>query len=152
MSLLAMSSSDPSSSLPHFQSIAFDSNILIYFFEETNFLSAEEIELWLRWTTQQQAKIILSPLVITEVLSYPFQHDLENLIETYTRLDVILPNISYIPFTPSIATLAANLKARYNFRTPDSIHLATAIESNADFFLTADKKLQRCTDIQVKVI
>ena len=44
------------------------------------------------------------------------------------------------------------LRARHNFKTPDAIHLATAIEEKADVFLTGDVTLARCSDIQVDLI
>lgn len=47
---------------------------------------------------------------------------------------------------------ATELRARYRFKTPDAIHLATAIEAQADLFLTGDADLQRCTEAKVEVL
>src|ERR1041385_4362498 len=46
---------------------------------------------------------------------------------------------------------ATELRAKY-FKTPDAIHLATAIEEHSDAFLTGDVALGRCADIRVDVI
>jgi predicted nucleic acid-binding protein len=42
---------------------------------------------------------------------------------------------------------ASYLRATYTLRTPDAIQLATAIYSQADFFLTNDKQLSAITEI-----
>jgi predicted nucleic acid-binding protein len=47
---------------------------------------------------------------------------------------------------------ATELRAKYNFKTPDSIHLAAAITSNCDVFFTNDHRLDRCTEIKVEVL
>jgi predicted nucleic acid-binding protein len=47
---------------------------------------------------------------------------------------------------------AAELRAKYNFKTPDAIHLAAAITSECDVFYTNDHRLDRCTEIKVEVL
>lgn len=49
--------------------------------------------------------------------------------------------------TKALAIKAAELRAKYNLRTPDSIQLATAIEYNADYFLTNDIRLKSVAEI-----
>jgi len=44
------------------------------------------------------------------------------------------------------------LRSRHRFKTPDAIHLATAIEEHADVFLTGDDDLKRCTDVKIEVL
>ena len=46
------------------------------------------------------------------------------------------------PYEP-VAYLAADLRARYNLRTPDAIQIATAILTGCDAFLTNDDGLRR---------
>ncbi len=59
---------------------------------------------------------------------------------------------SFIELTPSVIERATVLRASHGFKTPDALHLAAAIEANADLFLTGDAKLARCTDLQVAVV
>jgi uncharacterized protein len=44
---------------------------------------------------------------------------------------------------------AVSLRARFGLRSADAVHLATAIAHDADVFLTGDRQLARCTDINV---
>jgi predicted nucleic acid-binding protein len=47
---------------------------------------------------------------------------------------------------------ATDLRVRYNVKTPDAIHLATAWQQRADVFLTGDAALARCTEVPVEVL
>jgi predicted nucleic acid-binding protein len=47
---------------------------------------------------------------------------------------------------------ATGLRASYGFKTPDSIHLASAIEAGAAAFLTGHRQLARCTDVAVEIV
>jgi predicted nucleic acid-binding protein len=47
---------------------------------------------------------------------------------------------------------ATDIRARYGFRTPDAIHLAAAVVSGCDVFLTNDYRLNRFPDIAMDVI
>lgn len=47
---------------------------------------------------------------------------------------------------------ATELRAKYNFKTPDSIHLAAAITCSCDVFFTNDHRLDRCTEIKIEIL
>ena len=47
---------------------------------------------------------------------------------------------------------ATEIRARHGFRTPDSIHLAAAVESSCDVFLTNDHRLDRFIDIRYELV
>jgi uncharacterized protein len=47
---------------------------------------------------------------------------------------------------------ATEIRAQYNFRTPDSLHLAAAVTSNCDVFLTNDHRLNRFTGITIETV
>jgi len=47
---------------------------------------------------------------------------------------------------------ATELRATHNFRTPDAIHLSSALVARADAFLTGDRSLERCPGLQVEVL
>jgi predicted nucleic acid-binding protein len=48
-----------------------------------------------------------------------------------------------VPFTPAVFRRAAEIRAQFNFRTPDALHLAAAVEAACDRFLTNDARLTR---------
>ena len=47
---------------------------------------------------------------------------------------------------------ATDIRACYGFRTPDALHLAAAVVSGCDVFLTNDYRLNRFPDIAMDVI
>jgi predicted nucleic acid-binding protein len=51
--------------------------------------------------------------------------------------------------TSSVIERATDLRARYGLKTPDAIHMATAIDLHADLVLTGDRDLARCPGIKV---
>jgi uncharacterized protein len=56
-----------------------------------------------------------------------------------------------VPFTAAVFRRAAEIRARHNYRTPDALHLASAVEGACDVFLTNDARLAGFTDIKVDV-
>lgn len=65
----------------------------------------------------------------------------------FNNLPLILPEIS-----AAVIERATDLRAAHGFKTPDAIHLATAIEEHADIFLTGDARLAGCPGLLVDVI
>jgi uncharacterized protein len=64
----------------------------------------------------------------------------------------VQPDVQLVPLTAVVFDRAARLRADLNFKTPDALHLAAAIEAGCDRFLTDDVRLARCTDITVEVL
>lgn len=54
--------------------------------------------------------------------------------------------------TASIAETAAELRARYNLRTPDALQIAVALENNCDAFLCNDNGLKRVTELKILIL
>ena len=52
----------------------------------------------------------------------------------------------------SVIDLATDLRVRYGLKTPDAIHVATAMECGADMILTGDRELTRCKDIRIELV
>jgi len=47
---------------------------------------------------------------------------------------------------------AAEIRARFRYRTPDALHLAAAIEAECDLFVTADRRLATFTEIPIVLL
>ncbi|HEY3333078.1 MAG TPA: PIN domain-containing protein [Capsulimonadaceae bacterium] len=90
-----------------------------------------------------------SAIALTEVLVRPIQMDNSSLVAEYTALLTTSRHFQLIDVSQSIAAQAARLRASYGLKTPDAIHIATAIAANCDIFVTNDLHLKRVTDITV---
>jgi predicted nucleic acid-binding protein len=71
--------------------------------------------------------------------------------KTLTRFDDFFSgdNLVLFDISSDVVDQATDLRAKYNFRSADAIHLATAILIGADVFLSGDERLERCTEIRV---
>jgi predicted nucleic acid-binding protein len=47
---------------------------------------------------------------------------------------------------------ATEIRARYGFKTPDAVHLAAAVATSCEVFLTNDHRLDRFLDIAIEVV
>jgi len=118
--------------------VAIDTAPLIFFIERR-----QPYVDWLRPFFQAVARgdirAIAFTVVLLEVLVHPIQCGDEKLAHDYNDILLSSPNISTVPVTPSIAQLAAEWRANGSLKTPDAIHLATAMQHQADAFLTNDR-------------
>jgi predicted nucleic acid-binding protein len=62
------------------------------------------------------------------------------------------PEVEVREISRTVVEKATELRAALNVKTPDALHLASAIISGASAFLTGDKALQRCTEVLVEVL
>jgi predicted nucleic acid-binding protein len=53
---------------------------------------------------------------------------------------------------PEVIERATDLRTRYNLKTPDAIHYASAMEVGATVFLTGDRSLSRCSEVSVEIL
>lgn len=98
----------------------------------------------------RSVELLTSVILITEVLVKPLKANDAELTNAYR---VLLQNhIQLRPVSESIASKAAQLRATYSLRTPDALHIATAIDTKCDAFLTNDKALKRVADMQIIVL
>jgi len=93
-----------------------------------------------------------SILILTEVLSHPMKRGDVQMENQYREILTRSEGVEVIPVSLAIAERAAELRARYNLRTPDAIHVATALVSKCDAFLTNDSTLKRVIEIPILVI
>ncbi len=60
--------------------------------------------------------------------------------------------VEIVPLTRDVIDHATQIRAQYNFKTPDALHLAAAVISGSDIFLTNDHRLNRFTGITIETI
>lgn len=99
-----------------------------------------------------ELKAVSSVVTLAEVLTQPLR--LGNLLLAQNYRDVLYRsrNFRLVPIDATIAELAADLRARYNLRTPDALQLAAAIMAGCDAFLTNDATLKKVTELKVLVL
>jgi predicted nucleic acid-binding protein len=61
-------------------------------------------------------------------------------------------SINLVEITGSVIERATELRASHGFKTPDAIHLASALENGADLFLTGDAGLSRCPGMRIEIL
>jgi uncharacterized protein len=62
------------------------------------------------------------------------------------------PDVRVLSMPPNVFDRGARIRAAYRFETPDSLHLAAAVEHGCGLFLTNDAQLARFPDITVEVL
>ncbi len=92
-----------------------------------------------------------STLVLTELLAPAFRENAPIQAQDAYRLLTHFPNLTFIDLTPPIAFEAARLRGDSSLRTPDALHLATALELEADWFVTNDKAFSKLKNLSLKV-
>lgn len=133
------------------QIVGIDSSILIYVFENNPIFLVPAKKI-LSMAELGVIVIIFSTVGIIEVLTGPKKFNQKSLVSEYKQKLNNFPNLQIKNLSDSIIELASDLRAKYNLRTPDAIHIATAIESGATIFYTNDKKLKVVKEIKVKTL
>jgi len=95
---------------------------------------------------------VSSVVTLTEVLTHPKRQGQTQIETNYRDLLCHGRNFSLLPIDVATADQAADLRARYNLRTPDALQLAAALSVGSQAFLTNDTALQRVTELQVLVL
>ena len=95
---------------------------------------------------------ITSSITLLEVLVKPLKEAKSEIANQYRNILTKAPGIEVLDVTSSTSEIAAYLRAKYSFRTPDAIQLATSIEAGADYFLTNDNRIKAVTEIPVITI
>jgi predicted nucleic acid-binding protein len=94
---------------------------------------------------------IVSAVTLAECLVFPIKRGLTNLEKAFEEV-ASSSRVEFVATDREIAKLTAIIRAKYNFQLPDSIQIATAIESNCDAFLTNDIALRKVTEIRAIVV
>ena len=130
---------------------ALDTSLFIYAFEEhpTFWLVASEI---LRMIDNGQAAGIISSLTIGELAVGPLQHGNRELAHVYEAYISNFPNMTTVDVSREIIRESARIRASYGVRLPDAIHLATAVQADADVFITNDRRLSQFAEPRVHLL
>ena len=128
-----------------------DTNILIYLFQNNEKYSGLLEEIF-NFLDAKKITIYFSTLLLTELLVDPFKRDQSDIAKNWLSYFKVAENLEIVDLSPSIAVDAAYLRAKYNIKTPDSIHLATAMQKQKTIFLTNDADLKKIKETKVVCI
>ena len=124
---------------------------LIYYVEEHPTYVAK-MDAIIAAIEEQPIEAVSSVITLTEVLTQPFKLRNTRLEQEYRDILLYSREFRLLPITSRIAESAADLRARYNLRTPDALHVAAGMDARCDTFLTNDTGMKRVTEIAVLVL
>ena len=130
------------------ETVALDTSPFIFFIEKHP-TYADVLRPFFQAVDRGESSILTSTITLLEVLVHPIRHGDEALAHQYNDILLTSDNISTIPVTPNTAQTAAELRAEHNLKTPDAIHLATALDQNAAAFLTNDRDFPKIDRIEI---
>jgi predicted nucleic acid-binding protein len=131
--------------------LAFDTAPVIYFIEKHPDYFDRMLFI-MRYVDEGLISGVSATMALTEVLVQPLRTGDTALAKRYEAVLMNSNDFRLEPLTTAIAHLAADLRARYNLKTPDAIHVATAIDAGCDAFLTNDTGIKRVTEIAVLIL
>jgi predicted nucleic acid-binding protein len=128
-----------------------DANAIIYGIEGASSFRTQVLDRIARAAASGSGVLFTSRLSRLECRVKPLRDGRMDLVSSY---DTFLSpgSVDLIEIDPDIIELATEVRVKYRFKAPDAIHPATAIRHRADLFLSGDKDLQRCREVQVDVI
>ena len=95
---------------------------------------------------------VTSTITLLEVLVLPLRLKSKALAEQYRDILLHTSGLTTYAISHDISELAAQLRGKYDIRTPDDIQIATGLIYGADFFITNDISLKKVDDITVVVL
>lgn len=128
-----------------------DTAPLIYFIEKNN-RYFDVVKPIVALIDSQQSNGMSSTITLLEVLVLPLREGNKKLAEKYKAILLSSAGLETCEISHAISERAAMIRAKYGFKAPDSIQLATAITRKADYFLTNDAALKQVKEIKVVVL
>lgn len=116
-----------------------DTMVLIYHLEAHETFGPAATEL-LQAAEDGRCRLVVSVLGRMETLVAPKRHGRDDLCRRYRELFDGFPNLDVVDVDADVVEIASDLRAIHDLRTPDAIHLATALHRGAEVFVTEDKR------------
>jgi uncharacterized protein len=132
--------------------VCLDTNCVIYLIE-MNPIWEPKVATRLAAARAAGDQIAVADLARAECLIGPLLRGDAALLAEYQRF-FASPTVQMLSLTRAVCERAAHVRiaSAMQFKLPDALHLAAAIEHGCGLFLTNDAKLARCTAIPVEVL
>lgn len=98
-----------------------------------------------------EIEIVTSEMSLLETLVHPIRNNDIQLADSYNEL-LTNGSVDLVSITSSILRTAAELRATLNFKTPDAIHAATALNSGCDHLIANDTAFRRLSNINLVIL
>jgi predicted nucleic acid-binding protein len=128
-----------------------DTNAIIYRVERIEPYFTAAAPLW-DGLDQGTVEVETSELSLLEVLVKPLRDGNSALATLFRALLLGPTGLSCRAISRAILESAADLRARYNLKTPDAIHAATALSVGSVMFVTNDTGFRRVPNLPVMVL
>jgi predicted nucleic acid-binding protein len=112
--------------LPTSGTVYLDANGFIYSIERIDPYRSILDTLWLT-VSAGQVKVVTSELTLLEVLVKPLKVGDATTATLFRTVLKHTPDVQMLPITQSVLEAAANLRATLGLKTPDAIHVASAL-------------------------
>jgi len=122
------------------------------YYTESRPTYADKMQAIFQRMNRGQFEILCSVITLSETLNKPIEANDQILISAYTSLFENTSGVTLVSVNKEIARRAAYLRAQYKLKTPDALHVATALETGCQAFLTNDLGLKRVSEIRVLVL
>ncbi len=127
-----------------------DSCVLIYFLESKTSLQVRA-STKLASLASRGDSIVFSDLTRLECRLKPMQMADQLTLTMYDRF-FASPMLQFVPMTTRVFDLATTIRAKHSIKLGDALHLAAAMNSGCQQFLTHDARLSSFTGIQIEVL
>jgi predicted nucleic acid-binding protein len=128
-----------------------DANVIISGYEAEEPLKQVVLTRLSKWCADPDGRLITSIFSCLECRVLPLRNNDQTLLADYD--DFFAGDaIEIVDVSRPIIDLATALRAAHGFKSPDAVHLATALHVGAERFLTADVSLRKCPDLNVELI
>lgn len=128
--------------------VAVDTAVFIYFIEEApRFLPLAEA--LFAEADQGKRDLVTSALTLLEVLVVPYRAGNRQLAERYEHLLTRSRGIRLVELTRDQVRAAAQLRAATGVKTPDALHLVSALGAGCRTFVTNDRRLPTVPGLRV---
>ncbi len=122
--------------------IALDSNIFIRALDDPGPLG-EKSRTFLKDLRETTPTVFISVMILEEFFVKVYKTGREKDLDSILDFIILGGLAQLVDVNKQIALLAAKIRAQYNIKAPDAIHLASAIESGAKVFITTDRRLPK---------
>lgn len=137
--------------LPDSGSVYLDANGFIYSVEHIDPYAALLKPVW-QAAADRDIQIVSSELVILETLAKPLREEDNLLVGIFEELLFNTREVQLVPTTADIWEDAARIRAASGLKTPDAIHAASALASEATLLITNDPHFQRLDSLPVVIL